>query len=211
METRGLSRAMNRRLGAHVRGVIVDALRHLAAKAGIAVVDVPARGTSSGCPGCGRTLKHVKSPDRLTDRGHKWSHCPPCGLTADRDRAAAQRIVGRGLLGQAHVKKTRAGTYRTVTTVDGPVRVVRDKTTTTPRRRPRSSSPTPSRRRVPAPTKVGQRPAGRPPQTHSTIVGQVPTTKPTSRHRPQGWRTGRGFHRHVTSSPCRSVPRPGLS
>jgi hypothetical protein len=225
LETRGLGRTLNRRLGAHVRGQVFDALRHLATKAGIAVVTVPARGTSAGCPRCGRALRHVKAPDRLTTRGHKWAHCPTCGLSADRDHAASQRIVARGLLGQTHTVRTRAGALTIRTTVDGPVRTVRDKTLPTPPRPPqarrdaRVSSPAPSRHRVPAPTTpantgvVGQRPAGRPSPTRHT-PGQKPTTRSNTRpDHTRGRAISRGFHRHVTATPVtpRNRPAPRLN
>ncbi|MEU4159106.1 transposase [Actinoplanes sp. NPDC026670] len=218
LETRGLGRSLNRRLGAHVRGQVFDALRHLAAKAGIAVVTVPARGTSAGCPRCGRALRHVQAPDRLTVRGHKWAHCPACGLSADRDHAASQRIAARGLLGQTHTMRTRAGTLAIRTTVDGPVRAVRDKTMPTPprpRRGARVSSPAPSRHRVPAPTTtantgvLGQRPAGRPSPTRHT-PGQKSTTRSSSRPGRTCGRAevSRGFHRHVTATPVTPRHRP---
>ena len=47
------TRKGNARLSGQVRGTVVDAIHHLAAKAGIAVVTVPARGTSKYCPRCG--------------------------------------------------------------------------------------------------------------------------------------------------------------
>ncbi|WP_432705248.1 zinc ribbon domain-containing protein [Actinoplanes regularis] len=113
MEARGLGRVWNGRLGGHIRGQIIDSLRHLAAKHGLAAIDVPARGTSSDCPRCNRPLRHVAAPDRLTTRGHKWAYCPARQLSCDRDHAAAQRLAARGLAGQGHVARTRAGTYRT--------------------------------------------------------------------------------------------------
>jgi hypothetical protein len=230
METRGLGRTMNRRLGGHVRGLLFDALTHLAAVEGIAVVTVPARGTSAGCPRCNRYtaeavnaspdrrpgFKHVKSPDRRTTRGNKWSICV-CGLSIDRDHAAAERIAARGLLGQTHAKRDRTtGRIRTVKTVDGPVR-----------RLPKayrgrkvlvgSNTPplTPSRRETPAltaPRVVGQRPAGRTPQDPSTIRDQVPHTN-LRRRRTRDRRLGRGFHQHVTATPqpAGTAPRPNLS
>jgi hypothetical protein len=235
METRGLGRSMNRRLGAHVRGLVFDALHHLAAVEGIAVITVPARGTSAGCPQCGRHtteavtatrkagkplprpgFRHVKSPDRPTTSGHKWSVCA-CGLSTDRDHAAAERIVARGLLGQAHTRRHRTtGRIRTTEIVDDPVRRLPTKTcrdcrvpagsTTTP--------PTPSRRETPAPAPhgAGQRPAGRTPQTHTMIAGQVPTTN-LRRRRTRARRSARGFHQHVSATPTRAgtVPRLRLS
>jgi hypothetical protein len=53
----------NARLSGQVRGSVMDAIRHLAAKAGIATVTVPARGTSRFCPRCGKALRHAPAPD----------------------------------------------------------------------------------------------------------------------------------------------------
>jgi Putative transposase DNA-binding domain len=134
LEARGRRGAANARLSGQVRGTIVGAVRHLAAKAGVAVVTVPARGTSKGCPRCRGVLSHAPAPDRANQRGWKWAGCPRCGLSCDRDHAAAERIVARGLLAQPHTvtdRKTGARTIRT--TVDGPVARARR-----PRRQTRS-------------------------------------------------------------------------
>ena len=101
-----LGRKVNARISASVRGQFQDALRHLGAKAGCAVVTVPARGTSAICPRCGRRLRHYTSPERLRS-GYHWAHCSPCGLSADRDHAAAQRICARGLSSQPAVHQDR--------------------------------------------------------------------------------------------------------
>ncbi|WP_432986480.1 zinc ribbon domain-containing protein [Dactylosporangium sp. CA-233914] len=231
LETRGLGRSMNRRLSGHVRGQVFDALRHLAVAEGIAVVTVPARGTSTGCPRCGRYtteaakghagrhpgFRHVRAPNRPTKPGHKWSVCA-CGLSTDRDHAAAERILARGLLGQAHAYRDRkTGRIRTARTVDGPVR--RIPKPRSPQAAACNTTPlTPVRREVPAlvtpPRVTGQRPAGRPPQTCSTITGQVPTAKAATRTRADrihSRRLSRGFHRHVTATPhTRPAPRHSL-
>lgn len=68
LEARG-RRQGNARLSGQVRGTVAEAMRHLGAKAGIAVVTVPARGTSRLCPGCLGTLAHRPAPDRLRERG----------------------------------------------------------------------------------------------------------------------------------------------
>ena len=65
---------VNARISASVRGQFQDALRHLRAKAGCAVVTVPARGTSAICPRCGRRLRHYTSPERLRS-GYHWAGC----------------------------------------------------------------------------------------------------------------------------------------
>ena len=121
LEARG-HRKGNARLSGQVRGTLAEAIRHLAAKAQIAVVTVPARGTSKLCPGCLSTLTHHPAPDRLTERGWKWAHCTGCGLSMDRDHAAARRIVSRGLLAQTHTTTDRTTGARTIrTTIEGTV------------------------------------------------------------------------------------------
>jgi hypothetical protein len=106
LETRG-RRNGNARLSGQVRGMVVDAIRHLAAKAGLAVVTVDARGTSKYCPRCCAVLAHSPAPDRNRERGWRWAECRSCGLAGDRDHAASERIVARGLLSQAHVRTDR--------------------------------------------------------------------------------------------------------
>ncbi|MEU9452548.1 zinc ribbon domain-containing protein [Streptomyces sp. NPDC048277] len=90
MEARGMGRTLNTRLSQQVRGQIVERMRHLAAEAGIAVVTVPARGTSKHCPRCLVPLRHRKAPDRPTAPGWKWALCPnpECGWQGDRDMGA---------------------------------------------------------------------------------------------------------------------------
>lgn len=119
LEARG-RRTGNAALSGQVRGKVVEAIRHLAAKLGIAVVTVPARGTSKYCPACSngaQPLRHVKAPDRLTTRGWKWAHCPNCLLSCDRDHAAAERIAARGLLSQASTFTHQTTGTRTIRTV----------------------------------------------------------------------------------------------
>jgi hypothetical protein len=125
LEARGHRRVGNARLSGQVRGSVVHVIRHLAAKVGIAVVTVPARGTSKYCPRCGTgtsPLTHTPAPDRPNQRGWKWSICPRCGLSCDRDFAAAERIVSRGLLGQPHVRTDRtSGVRTTMVAIEGNV------------------------------------------------------------------------------------------
>ena len=61
LEARG-RRNGNARLSGQVRGTVVAAARHLATKAGVATVTVPARGTSKVCPRCGKALRHAQPP-----------------------------------------------------------------------------------------------------------------------------------------------------
>ncbi|WP_371785164.1 zinc ribbon domain-containing protein [Streptosporangium subroseum] len=250
LQARG-HRKGNARLSGQVRGLVVDAIRHLAAKAGIAVVMVPARGTSKYCPRCGTgtsPLKHVAAPDRPTRAGWKWAHCS-CGLSADRDWAAAERIVARGLLGQAHTRTDRITGHRTITVVvEGNVsrarrpraetrrvrranRTGRDTFTRPDRPGPTAGKgrPTPKRpgrparvarsvrggaglssqafrrvpewRAVPAPTAVGQRPAGHEPQSGHPSGGR------SGRARDFQHRTG--FHRTRATPVIRLTPDYG--
>jgi hypothetical protein len=121
LEARG-RRPGNARLSGQVRGTVAAAIRHLASKHGIATVTVPARGTSRLCPRCGKALHHAPAPDRTSERGWKWASCPSCGLASDRDHAAAERIVARGLLAQARVRtEPKSGQHTITTTVEGNV------------------------------------------------------------------------------------------
>ena len=65
-------------------------LRYKAASAGIAYVEVNARGTSQCCSRCGEVV-----PKTLFDR---WHECPHCGLSLHRDENSAREILRRGLL-----------------------------------------------------------------------------------------------------------------
>jgi hypothetical protein len=121
LEARG-RHAGNARLSGQVRGTVAAAIRHLASRQGIATVTVPARGTSKLCPRCGRALHHAPAPDRARERGWKWASCPSCGLAGDRDHAAAERIVARGLLAQAQVRtEPKTGQHTITTSVEGNV------------------------------------------------------------------------------------------
>ncbi|WP_371548588.1 zinc ribbon domain-containing protein [Streptomyces sp. NBC_00554] len=220
MEARGKGRTLNTRLSSSVRGQIVTRTRHQAAAYGIAVVIVPARGTSRYCPRCLSTFRHHAAPDNPKP-GWKWATCPntACGYSADRDVAAWQRIGARGLTHQhTTVLDRSSGTYvirRTVQELDQPVRhtphpgtvpssglpqpgAVGDRTKAGPTR----NRPVPrQRRRVPAPPgspaasttatgSGGKRPAGRQPQS--------------PRRHPQ-WR-GRRQAPHTMSTPARHQP-----
>ncbi|WP_328772290.1 transposase [Streptomyces sp. NBC_00286] len=188
LEARGKRRG-NARLSGQVRGRVVEAIRHLAATAGITVVTVPARGTSARCPQCLGPLGHHPAPDRLAERGWTWAHCPSCGLSMDRDHAAARRIVSRGLLAQPHTSTDRTTGTRTIrTTAEGTVTCVRrpKKITRRLRRarraqalpaRPPGPKTTPGKRR---PTPARPSPAGRSSTSRRMPeVRTVPATTPT--------------------------------
>lgn len=64
-------------------------LRCKAESAGIAFVEVDARGTSQECSACGRIVRK--------DLSQRWHSCE-CGCSLDRDENAAKVILQRGLL-----------------------------------------------------------------------------------------------------------------
>jgi hypothetical protein len=228
LEARG-HRKGNARLSGQVRGTLAEAIRHLAAKTGITVVTVPARGTSARCPQCLGPLGHHPAPDRLAERGWKWAHCPACGLSMDRDHAAARRIVSRGLLGQTHTHTERATGTRTIhTPIEGTVTCVRRPKRTTRRlrrqrhaertpprpagtkRTPGKGHPTPSRpARSARPTPARPSPARRSKTSRRTPeVRTVPATTPTRVvQRPAGHDTPTpAAHQPVSGH---EVPAPG--
>ncbi|GGP10060.1 hypothetical protein GCM10012278_48200 [Nonomuraea glycinis] len=232
LEARG-RRQGNARLSGQVRGRVVDAIRHLAAKTRIAVVTVPARGTSRFCPRCGdgaSELMHVLAPDRLTQRGWKWAYCSACGLSCDRDRAAAERIVSRGLLGQQTTFTDRTTGKRAIRAgVDGNVtRVRRPKKATRAIRRARRSGtdlhPRPENRTSRAdrsktgPTRKRQTrmrkmtssrmPDRRPVPALTFAVGNRPAGQAPQTNRRKPGRTGlvRDFHHRTGFHKARASP-----
>ena len=64
-------------------------LKHKAANAGVEYVEVDAKGTSQTCPQCNGEVRK-----KLSDRVH---NCPHCGYVTQRDHAAAQVILARGV------------------------------------------------------------------------------------------------------------------
>ncbi|MDP4506248.1 zinc ribbon domain-containing protein [Nonomuraea turcica] len=204
LEVRGVRRG-NAALSGQVRGVVIEAIRHLAAKDSIAVVTVPARGTSRYCPRCGEgasVLRHVPAPDRLAERGWKWAYCPACGLSCDRDHAAAERIAARGLLAQQHTRTDPATGVRSIhTIVEGNVararrrkkptraarRARRTRTDLHPRPLARSRNkdrPTPKRRQTNRSATTHRKTFSRVPDRR-TVPAPAPGT-PGARQRPAG-------------------------
>ncbi|MEQ4717186.1 zinc ribbon domain-containing protein [Nonomuraea sp. B19D2] len=233
LEARGRRGRANARLSGQVRGQIAEAIRHLAAKHAVAVVTVPARGTSRYCPRCGQgtsILQHCPAPDRRTEQGWAWAWCPTCGLSCDRDWAAAERILARGLLGQNATRTDRTTGARTIRqVVEGNVararrprkatraarRARRTRTDLHPRPQARDRAknrPTPKRpTRTPKNTlttssRVPDRRAV--PAPSSTGSGQRPAGQAPQTTRPPAGRTGlardpqhrTGFHR-VAATP----------
>ncbi|MFG2028628.1 zinc ribbon domain-containing protein [Streptomyces sp. NPDC048825] len=227
MEARGMGRTMNTRLSQTVRGQIIDRMRHLAAEAGIAVVDVPARNTSRHCPQCLVPLRHRKAPDRPTVAGWKWAICPSCSWQGDRDQGAWRRIAARGLTHQTKTVTDRAsGTMVIRSVVDRleakavitppAAQSGRDRSKRGPTRH-RAACPTPRRRRTPSPARL-QDLAGQRPEGHAHTVRRLPRAalrnqgvKTISTHRPQGAVLGAGFHLHAHASPPRWEHVPGTT
>jgi hypothetical protein len=196
MEAGGMGRTLNTRLSQQVRGQIADRIRHLAAETGIAVVTVPARGTSRHCPRCLAPLRHRKAPDRPTTPGWKWAICPDrdrCGWQGDRDHGAWRRIAARGLTHQAKTVTDRASGQmvihtvvdkletRAVITPTAPQASRADRSKTGPTRR-RTTRPAPRRRGAPSPTRPSG-PAGQRPEGHAH-TGRM--RLPRAAHRHQG-------------------------
>ncbi|WP_155343800.1 zinc ribbon domain-containing protein [Acrocarpospora pleiomorpha] len=231
MEAGGMGATMNTRMSQQVRGQIVDRMRHLAAEVGIAVVMVPARGTSKQCPRCLLPLRHRKAPDRPTMPGWKWAICDSCGYQGNRDAGAWQRIAARGITHQTKTATDRAsGTLvigsvvdeleaKAVVVTPATVTTSRDRSKTGPTR-PRSTRPAPRRREAPSPTgppgPAGKRPEGHAhtdraglPRAAHRHQGVTTISTPTSRHKPRGAALGAGFHLHAHAPPPRwAQPEP---
>lgn len=211
LETPKLRRVQNARVSAQVRSAIFFAMRHLGKEHGTAVVEVPARGTSSTWPRCNRALRHVRAPDNPAS-GYHWATCQHCGLSMDRDFSAAWRIGARGLASQdkTYCRPDGALAISRASASDAPVSVARQ-ALWDQRHAPQSSvntisHPVPRRRRVTSSAvpmgAVDKRPAERVPEAHS----QAPCASNASsikrvRHRPRGEPLGRGFHLNVYASP----------
>ncbi|MCX4454975.1 transposase [Streptomyces sp. NBC_01340] len=230
MEARGMGRTINTRMSQVVRGRIVDRMRHLAAEAGIAVVTVPARGTSKHCPQCLAPLRHRKAPDRPTTPGWKWARCGSCGWQGDRDQGAWQRIAARGLAHQTKTVVDRAsGTMVVRAVVDtmeaDAVVVATPKTSRTDRSktgptRPRTNHLMPRRREVPSPVRpsgrAGQRPEGHAPtdrqrlpraaHRHQSVTTiSTPTTGHAGQHSARDSISTLMLPHHGGQNPCQTL------
>jgi Putative transposase DNA-binding domain len=230
MEATGMGRTLNTRLSQAVRGQITDRIRHIAGEAGIAVVTVPASGTSKNCPRCLTPLRHAKAPNKLSQSGWKWAICPNlgCGWQGDRDQGAWQRIAARGLAHQDTTSTGHAAGAMAIPAVDHsleaaavitPKHAGRDRPKTGPTRK-RNARPAPRRRGAPSPARppgrAGQRPegyapTGRHPLPRAARRNQDVTTTstPTRRHRPRGAALGAGFHLNAHATPPRWETIPG--
>ncbi|MDD5523430.1 MAG: transposase [Kiritimatiellae bacterium] len=80
---------LNRAIEDAAWGSFLTILQYKAESAGVAVLEVDARGTSQECSGCGTEVKKT-----LSVRKH---NCPDCGLSLHRDENAARNILARAL------------------------------------------------------------------------------------------------------------------
>ncbi|PBC48904.1 transposase [Rhodococcus sp. ACS1] len=154
LETRGHGRVNNNRAAQSARRKAVTALAHTAAGVGIAVVTVPARGSSAQCPGCDEPLTRPG--------GYHSAWCSGCLLGGNRDHVAGVNLAKRALVGKRRVTRRRGQLPAIRVAEHAPVHRSRDKTSPTPRRprhrRVRRSLPTViprlgvnSKQHVPAP------------------------------------------------------------
>lgn len=95
LEHRGLGKRNNERCSLALRGKVAEFTRQAAAVAGLAVVTVNARGTSSMCPRCSRRLTHLRCPSGPA--GRAWAWCRSCGYSADRDHAGSENVGRRAV------------------------------------------------------------------------------------------------------------------
>ena len=94
MEPRGRGKVNNERNSSQPRGGGQKRIDEKAQAAGIAVVAVAARGTSSLCSRCGRPSVFWHAPDRKSGDPN-WSVCDGC-RSSDRDHASSESIAARG-------------------------------------------------------------------------------------------------------------------
>ncbi|WP_370184636.1 zinc ribbon domain-containing protein [Rhodococcus wratislaviensis] len=138
LETRGHGRVNNNRAAQSARRHAVTALAHTAAEVGIAVVSVPARGSSARCPGCDEPLSRPG--------GYHSAWCSGCRVGGNRDHVAGVNLAKRALLGRTTVTRRRGQLPAIRVAKHAPVRRCCDKTGPTPRRprhrRVRHSLPT---------------------------------------------------------------------
>ena len=105
LEARELGRTQNGRINLQVRGLFADLLCQKAQLAGLRVVTVAPRGTSSLCSRCGRPSVFWHAPDRKSGDPN-WLVCA-CERSSDRDHAAAEAIGARGLDAPKPAQKSR--------------------------------------------------------------------------------------------------------
>ncbi|NDV06446.1 transposase [Rhodococcus sp. IEGM 248] len=138
LETRGHSRVNNNRAAQSARRKATVALAHTAAGVGVAVVSVPARGSSAQCPGCDEPL--------VRPGGYHTAWCSGCRVGGNRDHVAGVNLAKRVLLGKCKATRRRGKLPAIRVAEHAPVRRSRDKNGPTPprprHRRVRRSLPT---------------------------------------------------------------------
>jgi hypothetical protein len=128
LQAGGIGRTNNNRVAQSARRRAVQATTHLGARAGLEVIEVPARGTSAHCPGCDSELTRPG--------GYHRARCRPCGLEGNRDQVASVNIAKRAIAGQDSLAVDRTtGRKRIKKAVHARVKRVRPaKNAPTPRR-----------------------------------------------------------------------------
>ncbi|SEC53794.1 Putative transposase DNA-binding domain-containing protein [Rhodococcus koreensis] len=179
LETRGHGRVNNNRAAQSARRKAVTALAHTAASVGVAVVSVPARGSSAQCPGCDAPLARPG--------GYHTAWCPRCGVGGNRDHVAGVNLAKRALLGRGKAIRRRGQLPAIRVAEHAPVRRSRDKTSPTPprprHRRVRRSQPT-------ATPRVGVTPKQHVPAPQASVWD---TVKPAPPHGDAGSRDTRSI------------------
>lgn len=128
LQAGGIGRRNNNRVAQSARRKAVHATTHLGARAGLEVIEVPARGTSARCPGCDTELTRPG--------GYHRARCRSCGLQGNRDQVASVNIAKRAITGQDGLTVDRkTGRKHIRKAVHAPVKRVRPaKNASTPRR-----------------------------------------------------------------------------
>jgi len=177
LETRGHGRVNNNRAAQSARRQATAALAHTAAGVGIAVVSVPARGSSAWCPGCDQPLARPG--------GYHTAWCSRCRVGGNRDHVAGVNLAKRALLGKNKVTRRRGQLPAVRVAEHAPVRQCRDKHAPTPsrprHRRVRRSRPTVTPR-------LGVTPKQHVPASQASVWD---TVKPTPPHGDAGSRDTR--------------------
>ncbi|WP_072937601.1 zinc ribbon domain-containing protein [Rhodococcus koreensis] len=185
LETRGHGRVNNNRAAQSARRKAVTALAHTAAGVGVAVVAVPARGSSAQCPGCDEPLARPG--------GYHDAWCSGCLVGGNRDHVAGVNLAKRALLGKNKVARRRGKLPAIRVAEHAPVRRSRDKTSPTPsrprHRRVRRSLPTVTPR-------AGVNPKQHVPAPEASVWD---TVKPTPPH-------GDASSRDTRTSPTPATP-----
>lgn len=94
------------------RGDLISYTKYKAFRFGIITVTVSAFKSSKICPRCNSEGRHVKSPDRLNEKGYGFFYCPSCGFRADRDYVGALNVGRRFLSGDVRLEEAKPVAYK---------------------------------------------------------------------------------------------------